>query len=52
MLDSAENDKFGVHELARTFISSMPALNPVFRKLDDWLGYGQEEDGTKFWNGQ
>ncbi len=41
-----------VHELARTFISNMPALDPLFRKLDDWLGYGHEEDGTKFWNGQ
>jgi reductive dehalogenase len=41
-----------VHEFARIFISSLPALNPVFRKFDNWLGFGQEEAGTKFWDGQ
>jgi reductive dehalogenase len=41
-----------VHELARTFISNAPMLNPLVRKLDDWLGYGQEQDGARFWNGK
>jgi reductive dehalogenase len=40
-----------VHELARTFISNVPSMNPFFRQVDDWFGYGKEADGTRFWNG-
>ena len=39
-----------VHEVARTFISNFPAMNPLFRKVDDWMGYGYEKDGSRFWN--
>jgi reductive dehalogenase len=38
-----------VHELSRTFIANVPAMNPIFRRLDDWLGYGREADGSQFW---
>jgi hypothetical protein len=27
----------------------VPALNPVWRNLDDVFGYGQQADGTDFW---
>lgn len=40
-----------VHELARTFVANAPALNPLLRKIDDWLGYGVEADGSEFWQG-
>jgi len=39
-----------VHEIARTFISNLPASDPLFKRIDDWLGYGKEKDGTRFWN--
>ncbi len=39
-----------VHELARTFISNFSAVNPLFKTIDDWLGYGYEKDGSRFWN--
>ena len=38
------------HELARTFISNFPAVDPLLKKMDDWLGYGYEKDGSRFWN--
>ncbi len=41
-----------VHELARTFVAKTPGLNPLFRKMDDWLGYGVEADGREFWRGE
>jgi reductive dehalogenase len=39
-----------VHDLTRTFISNAPALNPLWRNLDDMLGYGKQADGSDFWN--
>jgi reductive dehalogenase len=39
-----------VHELARTFVSNFPAINPLLKKVDDWMGYGYEKDGSRFWN--
>jgi reductive dehalogenase len=38
-----------VHDLTRAFISNVPALNPVWRNLDDVFGYGQQADGSDFW---
>ncbi|MCK4901027.1 MAG: reductive dehalogenase [Anaerolineales bacterium] len=38
-----------VHDLTRTFISNAPALNPLWRNLDDVFGYGKQADGTDFW---
>jgi epoxyqueuosine reductase len=37
------------HELARTFISNAPILDPVFRRLDDLIGYGKQGDASRFW---
>jgi epoxyqueuosine reductase QueG len=39
-----------VHEIARTFISNLPVTDPLFKRIDDWLGYGKEKDGSRFWN--
>ena len=39
-----------VHEVARTFISNFPVMDPLFKKVDDWMGYGYEKDGSRFWN--
>jgi hypothetical protein len=39
-----------VHDLTRTFISNAPVLNPIWRRLDDAFGYGQEGDATQFWS--
>ena len=39
-----------VHDITRTFISHVPSLNPFWRNVDDWLGYGKEAVGTDFWN--
>jgi epoxyqueuosine reductase len=39
-----------VHEFSRTFISNAPSMSPLFKKVDDWLGYGKEKDGSTFWN--
>ena len=39
-----------VHELARTFVSNFPVGDPILKKMDDWLGYGKEKDGIRFWN--
>jgi ferredoxin len=36
-------------ELVRTAISRVPGLNPLWRRLDDALGYGQEIDASTFW---
>lgn len=38
------------HELTRTLISNAAFLNPVWRKLDDLMGYGKEADATGFWD--
>ena len=38
-----------VHELVRAAISRAPVLNPLWRRLDDALGYGQEIDASAFW---
>lgn len=38
-----------VHDITRTLISNAPVLNPIWRKLDDVMGYGKEEDATHFW---
>ena len=38
-----------VHELVRTVISRVPGLNPLWRRLDDAFGYGQEIDASAFW---
>jgi reductive dehalogenase len=41
-----------IHELTRTFISNIPQLNPLWRNLDDSLGYGVEANGKDFWTGE
>lgn len=41
----------GVHDLTRAVISFAPVLNPVWRNLDDLLGYGKQQDTDRFWNG-
>ena len=41
-----------VHDLTRAAISFVPALDPVWRNLDDLLGYGKEKDTTLFWKGK
>jgi len=38
-----------VHDLTRAFTSNAPALNPLWRKLDNVFGYGKEGDATDFW---
>jgi reductive dehalogenase len=40
-----------IHELARTFISNIPVIDPLLKNMDDWLGYGKEKDGSRFWDG-
>jgi reductive dehalogenase len=40
-----------VHDLTRTAISFAPRLNPIWRRLDDLLGYGHETDTSLFWKG-
>ena len=40
-----------IHDLTQTFISNLPGINPLWRKLDDLFGYGKEGDAAKFWNG-
>jgi reductive dehalogenase len=40
-----------VHDLTRTFIANIPALDPLWRTLGDALGYGNEGDGAQFWGG-
>ena len=37
------------HELVRAAISRAPVLNPLWRRLDDALGYGREIDASAFW---
>lgn len=39
-----------VHELTRTFISNFPVVDALLKNMDDWLGYGKEKDGSRFWN--
>jgi reductive dehalogenase len=41
-----------VHDLTRAAISFVPALNPVWRSLDNWMGYGKEKDTSLFWKGR
>ncbi|MDD1750561.1 MAG: reductive dehalogenase, partial [Methanothrix sp.] len=41
-----------VHDLTRAAISFVPALDPVWRNLDDLMGYGIEKDTTLFWKGK
>lgn len=41
-----------IHDLTRSAISTVPAFDPLWRKLDDLLGYGKERDTTKFWRGK
>lgn len=38
-----------VHELARTFVSNVPKMDPLLKKVDDWLEYGKEQAGSGFW---
>ena len=38
-----------VHDLTRMAISNLPALDPLWRQLDDLLGYGTERDATRLW---
>ena len=38
-----------VHDLTRAAVSFVPVLDPVWRNLDDLLGYGKEKDTTLFW---
>jgi reductive dehalogenase len=38
-----------VHNLPRSAISRLPALNPLWLKLDDRLGYGNQGDAEHFW---
>ncbi len=38
-----------VHDVVRAAIANAPALNPVWRRLDDWLGYGAERNAAEFW---
>ena len=38
-----------IHDLSRMVIANFPALNSLFRRLDDTLGYGNEKDASKFW---
>jgi len=39
-----------IHDLTRSFVSNLPILNPLWRKLDDALGYGKEANGQQFWD--
>jgi reductive dehalogenase len=38
-----------IHDLARTMIARVPPLNPLWRSLDDLLGYGKQRDVAHFW---
>jgi hypothetical protein len=38
-----------VHELTRTAISNIPVLDPLWRKMDDILGYGRDQVAARFW---
>lgn len=38
-----------LHEFTRTVIANIPALNPLWRTLDDSLGYGKVGDAAEFW---
>lgn len=38
-----------IHEVARAFVSNAPILDPLFRKLDDLFGYGDETTAEGFW---
>ncbi|MGE5261914.1 MAG: reductive dehalogenase [Acidobacteriota bacterium] len=40
-----------IHDVTRAAISTVPALDPLWRRLDDLLGYGNEKDTAEFWNG-
>lgn len=41
-----------VHDLTRLFIARVPVLNPLWRRLDEWLGYGKERDASWFWRAE
>jgi reductive dehalogenase len=38
-----------VHDVVRFFVSRVPALDPVWVRLDDALGYGAQADPRVFW---
>lgn len=38
-----------IHNIPRIAISRFPALNPIWRNLDDRLGYGTQVDAGRFW---
>ncbi len=38
-----------IHDVTRAFIAKAPGLNPIWRRLDDLLGYGKEKDTAIFW---
>jgi reductive dehalogenase len=38
-----------IHNIPRTVISRLPALNPLWLKLDDSIGYGKQMDADGFW---
>jgi reductive dehalogenase len=38
-----------VHDVVRFFVSRVPALDPVWVRLDDALGYGAQKDPRAFW---
>jgi epoxyqueuosine reductase QueG len=39
-----------LHDSARTVIRTMPGLNRVLVKADDFLGYGKPKHSKEFWN--
>ncbi len=40
-----------VHDLVPVAISNVPALNPVWRRFDDWLSHGRQRQAGEFWRG-
>jgi reductive dehalogenase len=39
-----------MHDLTRLFISHVPALNRLWVRLDDLLGYGKQREADQFWS--
>ena len=32
-------------------LRNIPVIDPLLKNMDDWLGYGKEKDGSRFWDG-
>jgi reductive dehalogenase len=46
---SKGNRKAFYHDIMKTTVGTTPALNRLFRKMDDFLGYGIKNDPETFW---